>query len=321
MENRNSNEKHQPRRSSFSNDPPLAIEVDLEKEWDKKLERNASESVSSILEPEKARTRTNEEDDDDEEASSHRDLEGSPVVRTVTAQDWTGPDDPEVSCSTIRNTSLRLTVPQNPHNWSLRKRIYHTIPPGLFGFIVTFGSSVYTPANEEIAKHFNVTPTVALLGVTLYVIGLGFGPMLSAPASETFGRLIVYRVSLPISLLFTLGAGFSKTFYSLLICRFFAGFAGSPVLAVGAGTNADLFPPKYRAIATSSFLLAPFLGPSLGPFLGGWVAQYKGWRWTQWISLFIGVGVYIISLPMKETYKKVKALFPPSRASSDLVTL
>jgi len=130
--------------------------------------------------------------------------------------------------------------------------------------------------------------------------------MLSAPASETFGRLIVYRVSLPISLLFTLGAGFSKTFYSLMICRFFAGFAGSPVLAVGAGTNADLFPPKYRAIATSSFLLAPFLGPSLGPFLGGWVAQYKDWRWTQWISLFIGVGVYIISLPMKETYKKVR---------------
>lgn len=132
--------------------------------------------------------------------------------------------------------------------------------------------------------------------------------MLSAPASETFGRLIVYRVSLPISLLFTLGAGFSRTFYSLMICRFFAGFAGSPVLAVGAGTNADLFPPKYRAVATSSFLLAPFLGPSLGPFLGGWVAQYKDWRWTQWTSLFIGLGVYIISLPMKETYKKVDRL-------------
>ncbi|KAE9968780.1 hypothetical protein EG328_007271 [Venturia inaequalis] len=244
---------HTSNESTFSNDPVLADQVDLEKEWD----------------------------------SSHPDLEGGPVIRTVTAQDWTGPDDPE-----------------NPHNWSLGKRIYHTIPPGLFGFIVTFGSSVYTPANEEIAKHFNVSPTVALLGVTLYVIGLGFGPMLSAPASETFGRLIVYRVSLPISLLFTLGAGFSRTFYSLMICRFFAGFAGSPVLAVGAGTNADLFPPKYRAVATSSFLLAPFLGPSLGPFLGGWVAQYKDWRWTQWTSLFIGLGVYIISLPMKETYKK-----------------
>jgi hypothetical protein len=41
------------------------------------------------------------------------------VHRVVTAQDWTGPDDPE-----------------NPHNWPLWKRIWHTIPPGLFAFSV-----------------------------------------------------------------------------------------------------------------------------------------------------------------------------------------
>jgi len=168
----------------------------------------------------------------------------------------------------------------------------------------TFGSSVYTPAFQEVAERFNVSNTAALLGVSLYVVGLGFGPMLAAPVSETYGRRIVYRVSLPISMLFTLGAGFSRSFASLLVCRFFAGFAGSPVLAVGAGTNADLFPPRYRAAATSCFLLAPFLGPALGPFLGGFAAQYKTWRWTQWITLFIAVGVYLISLPMGETYKK-----------------
>lgn len=116
----------------------------------------------------------------------------------------------------------------------------------------------------EVAEHFHVSNTAALLGVSLYVVGLAFGPILAAPISETFGRRVVYRISLPISMLFTLGAGFSKSFGSLLVCRFLAGFAGSPVLAVGAGTNADLFPPKARAAATSCFLLAPFLGPSLG---------------------------------------------------------
>ena len=65
-------------------------------------------------------------------------------------------------------------------------------------------------------------------------------------------------------MLFTLGAGFSKTFGTLLAMRFLAAMAGSPTLAVGAGTNADLFPPRLRAISTSSFLVAPFLGPALG---------------------------------------------------------
>lgn len=65
-------------------------------------------------------------------------------------------------------------------------------------------------------------------------------------------------------MLFTLGAGFSKSYASLIICRFFAGLAGSPGLAVGAGTNADLYPPHKRALTTSLFLMAPFAGPSIG---------------------------------------------------------
>jgi MFS family permease len=113
-------------------------------------------------------------------------------------------------------------------------------------------------------RDFGVSRTMAILGLTLYTLGIGLGPMATAPLSEYHGRRVVYLVSAPIFMLFTLGAGFSKHFYSLVICRFFAGLAGSPALAVGAGTNADLFTPRQRAIATSMFLAAPFAGPALG---------------------------------------------------------
>ena len=154
-------------------------------------------------------------------------------------------------------------------------------------------------------KRFDVSADVALLGLSLYVLGLGFGPILAAPISETMGRKVVYFVSLPVAALFTLGAGCAQTFAALAVTRFFAGFFGSPVLAVGAGTNVDLWPPKHRAIASSAFLLAPFLGPALGPALGGFAAQHKGWRWTEWLILFFMVPIYIYSLGMKETYKKI----------------
>lgn len=108
---------HHPRRSSFASERSIAIGVS-EKEWEKDLEkRSTSDTGSSIREPEKALTKS------EHEAHAHHgkkdDPEQHPVQRTVTAQDWTGPDDPE-----------------NPHNWSLLKRIYHTIPPALFGFVV-----------------------------------------------------------------------------------------------------------------------------------------------------------------------------------------
>ena len=42
-----------------------------------------------------------------------------------------------------------------------------------------------------------------------------------------------------------------------------------------------------------------------GPALGGYVAMKKGWRWTQWLILFWGAIAYAVSLPQKETYKKI----------------
>lgn len=55
---------------------------------------------------------------------------GAALNRTITsAYDWTGSDDPD-----------------DPLNWSLASKIYHTVIPGLQAFVVTFGSSVYTPS-------------------------------------------------------------------------------------------------------------------------------------------------------------------------------
>ncbi|KAF2832692.1 MFS multidrug transporter-like protein [Ophiobolus disseminans] len=206
----------------------------------------------------------------------------------INVSDWNGPDDPD-----------------NPHNWPKWQRLHHAIAPALLGFAVTFGTSVFSPAIPDVMRAFAVSRTVALLGITTYTLGLAFGPIITAPLSEGHGRKIVYLVSSPIFMLFTLGAGFSRSLPSLLICRLLAGMAGSPSLAVGAGTNADLFVPHKRAVATSMFLAAPFTGPVLGPVIGGFLAQYKTWPWTQWVQIFITLIATLVALPMKETYKPI----------------
>lgn len=109
-------------------------------------------------------------------------------------------------------------------------------------------------------KDFGVNETTAIVPLTTYVLGLAFGPMLSAPISETLGRLGTYRFTIPISALFTLGAGFAPSIIALCILRFFAGFFGGASLAVCAGTSADLFQPKDFAVAASFLLYFPFLG-------------------------------------------------------------
>jgi MFS family permease len=96
------------------------------------------------------------------------------------------------------------------------------------------------------------------------VLALGFGPILAAPTSETYGRHVVYLISTPLGALFTLGAGFSNNIWTLCILRFFAGLTFSPALAIGAGTIADVNKAEHRAAPTALYILSPFLGPSLG---------------------------------------------------------
>ncbi|KAI9798717.1 MAG: hypothetical protein M1825_004999, partial [Sarcosagium campestre] len=251
----------------------------------------------------------------------HNDLEKPPTRQTLpmsrlskvtTAQDWTGKDDPE-----------------DPKNWAFREKAFHTFIPAVLGFTVSFGSSVYTPGYPEVMKEFNVSSTVALLPLSLYVFGLGFGPILAAPLSESYGRAVVYKVAVPISAFFVLGAGFSQSIAALTICRFFAGVFGSPPLAIGGGTMADLWEPSHRAVASSLFALAPFFGPAIGPVIGGFAAENKGWRWTQWTILFFAAFAIAVALPARETYKKAilerrakrLGLAPPPRGPTGLAAI
>lgn len=125
-------------------------------------------------------------------------------------------------------------------------------------------SSAYAPGAKATGEQFHVSETVSLLGISLFCLGLAFGPMIGAPLSETAGRLVVYRLGLPIATLFLIGAATSKGIASVVICRFFAGVFGSPALSVGGGTMADMWPPARRGPSTALFVMAPFMGPCIG---------------------------------------------------------
>ncbi|RYP19221.1 hypothetical protein DL767_009689 [Monosporascus sp. MG133] len=213
-------------------------------------------------------------------------LPGKPDAIT----DWDGPADPA-----------------NPKNWSLGLRIYHTMLPALYGFSVSLGTSAYSPGVFDVMDEFRVSQPVALLGLSLYALGLALGPVIGAPISETRGRKAVYLITLPIFLLFTTGAGLARNIQTLIICRFLSATFGSPALAVGAGTVADIWDMEHGGgLATVLITCTFFLGPSLGPLIGGYTMETRGdWRWLMWVLLLIAGPIGLLVLPSKETSKKI----------------
>ncbi|KAJ9214951.1 hypothetical protein DTO166G4_3543 [Paecilomyces variotii] len=201
--------------------------------------------------------------------------------------DWTGPDDPDC-----------------PYNWPMWKRIYMTSIPAFLCINVSFASSVYTPGASNISEKFGVSHTVSLLGLSLFLWGLGLGAIIAAPVSEYYGRRIVYLTTVPIFGLFILGSGLAQNFATLAVCRFFGGFFGSAVVSVGGGTNADLWQPTMAGFIFPFYFVSPFLGPALGPVIGGFLSEYKDFRWLEWVILFMIAFNYLYSIPQSETYKK-----------------
>lgn len=195
--------------------------------------------------------------------------------------------------------------PDNPQNWSVGRKWYQTIMPASIALVVTLGSSIISPAREEIQNEFSTNFTVSLIPFVVYVLGVGFGPFIASPSSEYFGRRVIYQTSIFTFSLFVLGCGFSPSLAGLVVCRFLAGFCGSPGLSIGSASIADIWTPKGRALPMMLFITTPFFGPAIAPMIGAYVILGKGWRWTQWTLLFFSAVCLGGSVGMKETYKSV----------------
>ena len=165
-------------------------------------------------------------------------------------------------------------------------------------------SSIFAPGHEEIASSFSAPTTVSVLPISLYNFGMAFGPVLASPLSETFGRRAVYLIVLPLFSLFVLGTGFSQSMAAVIACRFFAGLFASPSVAIASATIADIFAPSDRALPMISYYSTPWLGSLMGPLVGGFVVEQKGWRWTQWTTLFFGLIFFFPIIFVQESYKK-----------------
>lgn len=202
---------------------------------------------------------------------------------------WDGVDDAE----NIRNASL------------LRRWIYAIII-SCSSIVITCTSSIYSMAVDGITTEFGKSHTVTILGITFFLLGMGWGPVFLAPISEFHGRRIVYICSFLFMLPFQILTGFAPNMTALLIGRFLAGFSGSAFMGVASGSFSDMFEKDEIILPVMMYTLTPFSGPGLGPLIGGFIVSNLEWRWTNHVmAIAIGVMLTFILLIVPESYAPV----------------
>ena len=133
-------------------------------------------------------------------------------------------------------------------------------------------------------ERFGVGPTPAALGLAIYVVGYGVGPLLFAPCSEipVIGRNWVYAPTFFLFVILSIPTAVVDNYAGLLVLRFLTGLFSSPALANGGASIGDMYNLLQLPIYLSGWTVACFWGPAIGPVVTGFAVQAKGWRWGLW---------------------------------------
>lgn len=214
------------------------------------------------------------------------DLESSSFQKETFEVRWDGVDDAE-----------------NIQNASLYRRWFYAIIVCFGSVIITVTCTIYSMTVQSVADEFGSSHTVTILGITLFLLGMGWGPMFLAPISEFHGRKFVYIFGLLFMLPFQILTGFAPNIAALLIGRFLAGFWGSAFMGVTSGSISDLFQMDEIMLPVMIFAITPFLGAGIGPLIGGFIVSNLNWRWTNHIiSITVFAMLIFVTLVLPETY-------------------
>ncbi|OQE32005.1 hypothetical protein PENSTE_c001G00580 [Penicillium steckii] len=180
---------------------------------------------------------------------------------------------------------------------------------------VTCASSIYTTTYPQMNSEFNVPSLIAILGLSSFVLGLGLGPLLTSPLSEWYGRRPIYVFAWSLFVIWNVVTAVAQNIQTVIVSRFFTGFAGGTFLSVSGGTVSDVFLRSQIQLPMTLVSSAPFIGPCLGPLLGGFISYNTKWRWNYYF-IIIWSGILLVSI-----VAFVPETFPPVRLRDKAVSL
>ncbi|KAF2745323.1 benomyl/methotrexate resistance protein [Sporormia fimetaria CBS 119925] len=187
-----------------------------------------------------------------------------------------------------------VTDPENPRSMSKLRR-------WLIVLIVSSSSLCV-----QMMPEFQTSRLVCTLGLSLFVAGLGTGPLFLSPLSEFYGRRPIYICSFSFFLIWIVPCAVARNIQTMLIARFLDGLAGSAFLSVAGGTVGDMFSKQELSLPMMVYTASPFIGPEIGPLVGGFIVENTTWRWCFYVLLiWSGVQLALITMFVPETYHPV----------------
>lgn len=101
---------------------------------------------------------------------------------------------------------------------------------------------------------------------------------------------------------FVIPCAVAQNMATILVVRFLGAFCAAAMISNAPGTVNDIVDEDHRALAFSVWSIGPMNGPVIGPVVGGFVYEYLGWRWTNWVVVIVAAIAWVLVTLVPETY-------------------
>ncbi|KAF5522445.1 Efflux pump atB [Colletotrichum aenigma] len=184
---------------------------------------------------------------------------------------------------------------QSPFAWTLKKKTTVLFGTFIASTLAAYSAGGYAMASEPLTQKWDISNTEFNVGITLFVLGFGFAPMILALISEIYGRYWVFVGSGAVFFCGTLGCAITASFPGMLVSRLIVGNGASVFATLTGGVVGDVFHKENRNTPMALYSLSIMIGTGLGPMMSGIIVDHLHWRWIFYVQM-ITVGSTTLAL-------------------------
>lgn len=167
-------------------------------------------------------------------------------------------------------------------------------------------TDMYLPALPVMTMEFDTSPSAVQMSLAACILGLAAGQLIFGPLSDKWGRKPLLKSALILFILATVASIFSPTIDVLNICRFFQGLGGAGGVVLSRSVATDCYSGRELAKTLAVIGAINGIAPVTAPVIGGLFSEAIGWKGIFCILLAIGLLLYIVSIPFRESHQPEK---------------
>ncbi|WP_234393539.1 MFS transporter [Francisella adeliensis] len=181
----------------------------------------------------------------------------------------------------------------------------------LLSFLPLMGMTIdlFAPSLPGISSSLNISPSIAKMVISLYLIGCALGNFITGILTDALGRRRLLRSACILFIIVSLAPTIFPNETVALVSRFTQGFLMGSIAVVNRGIFTDILPTEklMKLGPTMGFLWG--IGPILGPIMGGFLQELFGWKsGFYFFAIIVGLLTILVFKYVPETIAKKSKL-------------